>query len=992
MTESNDDSLEEHGYFCCPMTSGSPAAARSRVDLVVASIENCTAVIPPPSDAMEVEASCPSNSSREGDDVQLRASRTSTGLDLSNATSLSGNETRSDHGEDAIPVAAPPPAGSGEGSPPCNRDDSSSSGLPSRLTSHSPSLVARTTTERNAVEESREDSPLFTARTSSALPGSVSGNPSRDVLSRSISSRSRRSTSVSSIRPLVPAARGLGLPSLARQSLPARALSEGARGALSFSPSSPPHGLGAGDAYRRRASSRSSSSPAQNEQHPLSVHSSRLPARQARPEGGRASVRRLAGSGRDSWRAPAAAYNVVERRTGRDTTALRAVSARLDAAATAIDAVEIGVRSASDSLDSLLQLLESRPRRATTPRAAVGSSSSLENRLTVPAVVRLDSRDPARVQEAAWEAAPEVTPTGVRGAAAMSPGGQRASAASRSTTLEAPEGLADDPSSVGVTPEHTVGREGWADAGRFASAQAREAGGGSRAANMLRRELAASSVPRVRQPEDGERAESDEHVAGARETSVGTRDGIFEELKGEPSTVASENPTGALSKPRFSSSPARHDVDEGSVRSGSSEGRESSGRGGVSRSTHSDRHAGEGVRLTSSTRIDSRALGGSGTPDVATAVGSEVFRQPSDAVTSDNPPHASHTIEGRQVSPRATVAIDRTGIVTVNNASGAGGSYRSDVSLPVRELEAAMDGIDMERGRLIMEIARLRGQQNQSLVHLQRLQNEQFVVRQRQVSTLSDIVNSFGRTVAAAGALPHGENSSLGRISSDVVSTLRRMLRLLSATVPAAIAVSPSSATVDDLRLPAIASTPQGMRAPPHSTPSTPIAGVRDSSAANDAAGTSVGARMALRPTGVDLTQEVIDAALQALPRLAAAASAISGARRMQGYLAGLAGDADERSGGAGRCCSTETIDALPDAPASTAEGVVGENGNGRGCVICLSEGSASGQSLCSLPCDHVFHRACVGKWLRMQDSCPTCRRQVPDVEIGSATCPRQVV
>ncbi|CAM9798538.1 unnamed protein product, partial [Hapterophycus canaliculatus] len=46
-------------------------------------------------------------------------------------------------------------------------------------------------------------------------------------------------------------------------------------------------------------------------------------------------------------------------------------------------------------------------------------------------------------------------------------------------------------------------------------------------------------------------------------------------------------------------------------------------------------------------------------------------------------------------------------------------------------------------------------------------------------------------------------------------------------------------------------------------------------------------------------------------------------------------------------------------------------------CVICLSEGSTPAQSLCSLPCEHVFHRVCVGKWLRMQDSCPTCRRQV---------------
>ncbi|CAM9345055.1 unnamed protein product, partial [Laminaria digitata] len=54
-----------------------------------------------------------------------------------------------------------------------------------------------------------------------------------------------------------------------------------------------------------------------------------------------------------------------------------------------------------------------------------------------------------------------------------------------------------------------------------------------------------------------------------------------------------------------------------------------------------------------------------------------------------------------------------------------------------------------------------------------------------------------------------------------------------------------------------------------------------------------------------------------------------------------------------------------------------------RGCVICLSEDSTAGQLLCHLPCDHVFHRVCVGKWLRVQDSCPTCRRQVPDVKVA---------
>lgn len=350
----------------------------------------------------------------------------------------------------------------------------------------------------------------------------------------------------------------------------------------------------------------------------------------------------------------------------------------------------------------------------------------------------------------------------------------------------------------------------------------------------------------------------------------------------------------------------------------------------------------------------------------------------------------------------AVVQADSAAAGTAMNATREGrrSPARSDASLPVLELEAAMDGIDAERGRLILEIARLRGQQNESLIHLQRLQHEQVVVRQRQVSTLSDIVNSFGRTVEAAGALPHGEDSSLGRISGDVVSTLRRMLRLLSATVPVA-AESGSQATSGSARVGLPLSPSLALSAATDTLsaldrrPSEPATRATSRASSASASGTyAVGGRVALRPAG-DLTQEVIDAALQALPRLAAAATAISGARRIQGFLAGEGGGEAGGDGAEGRNtsrrCSVETIAALPDAPPSWEDGSGGGDGDGgggsgggvRGCVICLSEDSTAGQLLCHLPCDHVFHRVCVGKWLRVQDSCPTCRRQVPDVKDG---------
>ena len=43
-------------------------------------------------------------------------------------------------------------------------------------------------------------------------------------------------------------------------------------------------------------------------------------------------------------------------------------------------------------------------------------------------------------------------------------------------------------------------------------------------------------------------------------------------------------------------------------------------------------------------------------------------------------------------------------------------------------------------------------------------------------------------------------------------------------------------------------------------------------------------------------------------------------------------------------------------------------------CAICL-EGFAHGEKVRELPqCCHVFHQACVDRWLRMHNACPLCR------------------
>lgn len=666
-------------------------------------------------------------------------------------------------------------------------------------------------------------------------------------------------------------------------------------------------------------------------------------------------MHRLIGGGRDSWRAPAVAPNTAESRPARDRTTLREVSARLDAAATAIDAVEIGVRSAADSLDSLLQLLESRQGSAGTAPATTTSSS-----------------------RAGGTSAEEAS-------------------ASPATAVAAVPSSADNGPVTGAIPEAVSG--GFAGSTPLAaadgevspvvSAHGREGGGGLRAANMLRREtLVGSTSPASRRPAE-ERANTVEHdcrtasfatqcgVDGTLEDPVAVRDALVEEVKedlGSPSRPAENSPV-VLLTPRLAPSSTGRDPAEDAARSTSVEEQ-------ASRASHDEGRQASSATLgnraeSAPAAICPRAGDGSVTMEQV-VTGHAAVRHLGDSTRL----HSSQTPERTRPSPRGMRAVGSNSTLPVD---GAEVPANPDRVLEQQVVEMAMENIDAERGRLILEIARLRGQQHQSLAHLRRLQQEQFVVRQRQVSTLSDIVNSFGRTVEAASALPHGDNSPLGRISSDVVSTLRRMLRLLSATVPVAAPGGRSARVLSTTT----ATRPDG--ALPSSTSARhPRSPAREgSSAAGGSSGTdSVGGRVALRPTGADLTQQVIDAALQALPRLAAAATAISGARRIQGYAAGLAGGApgvgEER-----RCCSTETIAALPDA-SPYAEGVVeGVDGGGgddghRGCVICLSEGSVTTQLLCRLPCNHVFHRVCVGKWLRMHDSCPTCRRQVPNIEVGA--------
>ncbi|CAK4081188.1 unnamed protein product [Aphanomyces euteiches] len=49
--------------------------------------------------------------------------------------------------------------------------------------------------------------------------------------------------------------------------------------------------------------------------------------------------------------------------------------------------------------------------------------------------------------------------------------------------------------------------------------------------------------------------------------------------------------------------------------------------------------------------------------------------------------------------------------------------------------------------------------------------------------------------------------------------------------------------------------------------------------------------------------------------------------------------------------------------------------GGGEDCVVCMRIMDAAAASL---PCGHLFHASCICAWLRVCNTCPTCRSPVP--------------
>ncbi|CAM9740701.1 unnamed protein product [Phaeothamnion confervicola] len=54
------------------------------------------------------------------------------------------------------------------------------------------------------------------------------------------------------------------------------------------------------------------------------------------------------------------------------------------------------------------------------------------------------------------------------------------------------------------------------------------------------------------------------------------------------------------------------------------------------------------------------------------------------------------------------------------------------------------------------------------------------------------------------------------------------------------------------------------------------------------------------------------------------------------------------------------------------------EAGTSPECAICYNAVDPSLEDYMITPCDHVFHEACLVRWMQIKMECPTCRATLP--------------
>ena len=95
----------------------------------------------------------------------------------------------------------------------------------------------------------------------------------------------------------------------------------------------------------------------------------------------------------------------------------------------------------------------------------------------------------------------------------------------------------------------------------------------------------------------------------------------------------------------------------------------------------------------------------------------------------------------------------------------------------------------------------------------------------------------------------------------------------------------------------------------------------------------------------------------------------------VQGMAAGIVGEGQEGSGP--RPASATAIAALPEETLGASSlARLADKDDARLCCICLDEFGAK-EVVTRLPCAHLYHAACIKKWLHTCGSCPQCKQRV---------------
>ena len=86
---------------------------------------------------------------------------------------------------------------------------------------------------------------------------------------------------------------------------------------------------------------------------------------------------------------------------------------------------------------------------------------------------------------------------------------------------------------------------------------------------------------------------------------------------------------------------------------------------------------------------------------------------------------------------------------------------------------------------------------------------------------------------------------------------------------------------------------------------------------------------------------------------------------------------------GAMRPASSEDMECLREVDIPSGGGAAYDSCQNTNCVICMEEFEADKEKkICSMPCQHIFHRQCIEQWLKNDASCPICKKRI-DEEVG---------